>query len=1191
MGPGDHQDRELRRSSQASTPHDLFAIYSLAFCQATTVSVDHTDVYDAQLHDDPPPLDPGPEPSGDDAMNAIAQKCRPKHQVLVLKCYPRTTKGAVDVKPNSSELSYLLFYATSRRSKIQKIGSFLEKKTASDVWRLRIGNVQVTLQILAALIEKSPKDLPLFASNVLKIFDLILGSKDITMAKSSIPTFEAFCENHDVSSSFADQGYLAQYESVVRSYATLASTRQTPGKGTPSQAVVMKWRTVGLEAIRSVCSSDPLSSVAGRQLAVIVPIILENLWHNDDTFLDVLLSRVQSEEKSDADKPMRRRTSVTTVKTSDTAGDTNPIALVGTALDVDKLAEEDIGVLALQCLKQIYIVPNQPQIHSATSSLLKFVLDRVAQNETVIDAGEKPGSERGWAIQILATVARWAPVQDRYIILVTTMDHISRLPLTEENLQQHIVLAIMVSSLLQSDINLIGLSVMDVLIGFIRHMKRLMHLPGPSGLPRTDSEREEQPQAGGDTTEQRMQLLDRIQQCIGGLATHVYYADQISDMISAILLRLRPSRSTSTNSSPPGEKADVTGNDDAASSHTQLESFLSLGVGKTAALKAIKSILLVANPQTKMTSNFNLSRTRVPIHVWEGTQWLLRDLDGHVRKAYVDVLVTWLERETTLSDLKARDENLRPRHRSAVRSGRELQPGGTAQRASSTASHREKPLKHHRSHFLQLLHLAIYDNALQFIDLESDIVLLHILLTKLVFKLGVNAVRYGLSMVFRLQEDILDIETPLQKVRIGSLCHGYFWAVTEKFDVETSSAGRAIQDEIVRRRSKNFWVGNINVPTPPIDVVGTPGVARTQPALSVQELEKEELIPFDDRSSLVSSIAEGYADSMVSPPGSPAASPGRSFSHPILGSALSHVPAEPDNELPLTFKELMLTDWTRETAQVAIQAASKSESLTGSRTGTTATGRHRRAMNGLGNGQGSPLGSHRNLRNSSPHVAGAAGLAPLSKMRKSSVRSGVSATPSVNNRAPVASVDQLKMVMSGQLPPTAVSTSAGLRNRDDDDDGSSGSGSDSMVSYDYSPSELSFNPATQQSDNSDAAQRPGSNGRRSGVRNSLLAHTSSSLPNSEMGGADEVPPVPPLPDLRGLSSKIGDLHFDLPASGTVHDQVTKPAKRNISTRSSDSRYQSTLRGEEPPMDLRDLLQGIDSRAGEHSLGNVTRPPY
>src|SRR5271156_6224428 len=123
-------------------------------------------------------------------MHALRQKLRPKHQVLVLKCYPRTTKGAVDVKPNSSELSYLLYYATTRRSKVQKVGAFLEKKTASDVWRARIGyggivvcfgyvltmksrNVQVTLQILAALIEKAPRDLPLYAPYVLKILNII----------------------------------------------------------------------------------------------------------------------------------------------------------------------------------------------------------------------------------------------------------------------------------------------------------------------------------------------------------------------------------------------------------------------------------------------------------------------------------------------------------------------------------------------------------------------------------------------------------------------------------------------------------------------------------------------------------------------------------------------------------------------------------------------------------------------------------------------------------------------------------------------------------------------------------------------------------------------------------------------------------------------------------------------------------
>lgn len=74
-------------------------------------------------------------------MQSIQQKCRPKHQVLVLKCYPRTNKTTIDVKPNSSELSYLLFYLISRKTKINKVGEFLEKKTASDVWHQRIGYV------------------------------------------------------------------------------------------------------------------------------------------------------------------------------------------------------------------------------------------------------------------------------------------------------------------------------------------------------------------------------------------------------------------------------------------------------------------------------------------------------------------------------------------------------------------------------------------------------------------------------------------------------------------------------------------------------------------------------------------------------------------------------------------------------------------------------------------------------------------------------------------------------------------------------------------------------------------------------------------------------------------------------------------------------------------------------------------
>lgn len=65
--------------------------------------------------------------------------CRPKHQVLVLKCYPATIKTMADPKPNPSELSYLLYYASTRRSKLQKVVEFLDKRTGRDLWRGRMG--------------------------------------------------------------------------------------------------------------------------------------------------------------------------------------------------------------------------------------------------------------------------------------------------------------------------------------------------------------------------------------------------------------------------------------------------------------------------------------------------------------------------------------------------------------------------------------------------------------------------------------------------------------------------------------------------------------------------------------------------------------------------------------------------------------------------------------------------------------------------------------------------------------------------------------------------------------------------------------------------------------------------------------------------------------------------------------------
>jgi hypothetical protein len=1097
--------------------------------------------------------------------------------------------------------------------------------------------VQVTLQILEALIEKSPKDLPLIAPYVLKILEQVLRSNDITMVESSIPTFEAFCEHHDSLSLLADQTYLRQYESVVRQYACLASTTSSPGKTQPSKPVSMRWRNTGLQAIKSVASSDALSSVSSRQLDVMVPRILENLWTDNLDFLDTLLDRSHMDEKVDAGALLKRRNSVATVRTADTAGDTNPIALSGTAMDVDKLAEEDIGVLAMQCLKQIFVVPNRSQIHAATLALLKFIEERVNHNEVLVRANQNTERDSGWAIKIFSLVSQWAPVQDRYTILVTTLDNMIRRPLKDDSLQHHVVLAAMIGSLLRSDINLIGLGVMDVLLQLIAQLRRLVQMPGDPNILKSDPPGPGRPDPRSPTTvhnheaaqrisSQRKELLRRLQHCIGDLATHVYYADQISDMISTILQKLRPSKSgfsnvNTGNNSPAGEKADARdigpGAEDA-----HHDSLFSLTIAKIAALKAIKAVLLVANPRSKMAgNNVSLSRNRVPIQVWEGTQWLLRDADGHVRKAYADALITWLDRETTKADLTARDETA-SRYFSRSRAGRDMAQDSLAKRAVSSASTRDRPVKTSKTHFLQLLHVAIYDNALQYVEYETDVVLLHVLLNKLVTRLGVNATRYGVPMVFRLQEDIQDVETPVQKVRLGSLCHGYFWILTEKFDFEGSVVGRAIHNEIVRRRSKHFWVEGVHVPPPLLELVGTPGMARPQPRLPLAEIESEALLPFDDRTSLVECICTSYREHTVSPPASPAGTPARNFNQPILssaGGAITNVPViETEREMPHYLRDDMLTDWSRDSAMAAIEAASKSASLNGSRTGTLQTNRNRLAVNGtVFNGYitSSPHGSQPNLRPSSSPAAGNL-AAPAPKLRKSSLRSNVSPAPSGRARQTpggVTSVDQLKLALSGRLQ----SPIPGSRAADDDD----ASSDDSMVSYEMTPSELSFNPAatapteiaipgqpvfsSQEKLQIQPPSRPVSQSRDRKVSGPLTSHPvdADAQPAAE---DDDVPPVPPLPS--NLSPNHKTVQIAIPAQQPQQTaSLPRPStgRKMPRSRAGDSVLSASwtgmptadeegARGDRAVMDLSELLKGIDAGTEEEgsSLGfGGGKPPY
>lgn len=1136
-------------------------------------------------------------------MNAARQACRPKHQVLVLKCYPKYNKQNVDVRANSSELSYLLYYASTRRSKLTKVTDFLDKRATSDVWKGRTGNVQVTLQIVRALMDKCPRDLPLYQRAVLRILRTILTSNDVGMVEESVPAFATLCAHQDPASLAADLEYIRQYEEIVQLYAQFAAKEQGKAVKGQSWPVTLRYRKAGLQALKAVAESESLGSETGRQLAVILPVILGNIYAESGAYLVRLEQREHDSEAHDKELALSRRKSVSTAARTSTneeeeCGD--PVAASGTTEVADKLAEEKVGVLALQALRNIFQGVNRGQLRLATSAVLKFIGTHAKGPHT-------PGES--WATKLMAIICAWAPVQDRYAILVAVVEALVRSPIVEDDVERQLVLATVIDCLLSSTINFIGLSVMDVLVGLISHTLLLLQLggPGSSILPHHQqttsvvSEKSPDGQISANNigvvmevvkepSQLRVQLLDTVRRCMAALATHVYYTDQISDMIEALLSRLKPSPASTTTAEAienPEEAIDAVATSGSLREKTHVDRFFSFETARITALEAVKAIIKTANARRPDGSSASVARSKIGVSVWEGTQWLLRDPSGTVRKAYVDALVTWLNLEKTKQDMRVLD-NYR-------RKDSDHEKGALAKRAVSNASQREKSPRPGRNSFLPLLHLAVYENALQYVDSEADVLLLHLLLATLVERLGVNAARSGLPMIMRLQEDIATVEEPAAKVRIGSLVHGYLWALSMALDFETSAIGRAIHNEVARRNNHGLWLKSIRVPPMSLDRIDTPHPSLSQLPASV--VQSESLIPFDNRDALVEKISEGYSTSLHSPPSSPPGSPGRSMSaSSYSGLPTIHQPTIETNNIlsaptiPFKVREDLLADWTRDQCLAANTKGSSSASISGSRSGTQYTGNRNnylgvRIPNGeLDSTANSPSQSPRRAHSRPPSMAyGLVGRLSSPQRRRSPSENRSNETPrSRSSLRSTVRVDDLKRALSGSgsAPRTSYSMRPATR-RDDDEE------TDSLVSA-HSLSDASFTTthealARERHAAAAASEDPGTPAATLTPR-PLTAQADTPGAGGQYFttlAGDSIPPVPSIPaDFHAhvASSRNAPLAGFVPANGSAPLPGAEGKSRSV--KSGVSRGRAAVR---PKSAAEVVLVDVDALLGSVGL--------
>ncbi|KAI9823089.1 MAG: plasma membrane localization protein [Phylliscum demangeonii] len=845
--------------------------------------------------------------------------CRPKHQVLVLKCYPKYQKTAIEVKPNASELSYLLYYASTRRSKLPKVVAFLEKKTTSDVWHGRTWNIQITLCILKAIIDKVPRDLPIFAHSVLNVLATVLRSNDLTTAEDSIPTFESFCQHHDGPSLATGHDYARPFESVVSTYAALAGKTPVPAKGPPNIPVLLRWRTVGLQAMGCIASSETLSLDGGKPLEIVIPVLLEQLYVGNEERLQFLRRRAQADEQLESDKAIKRRISNATVQTLETVH-ADAAAGLGSTADADAEAEEKNGLLAVRSLRQIFAANGAAHIRGSTVAIVRLVLARVRKFGH--ENGDQGAIDRigSWAAILIEMVAQWTPVQARFLILLTVVDALTKRPVTADDFPQQMVLATMIRWLLRY-VNLIGLSVMDVLLdllhrvllvidgggdgtGMASHRSPLGAKPldvdpekrGPGQPPRPIGEKAGMPRVDVMAA-QRVPLLARLRLCIGDMATHVYYADQVSDMLAAVVRRMKPAAHPSlngtavTNGNPSaGTRAVSVSVPDASSVRQSFGS----DAARLAALAVVKEILQVANVREpgKESTATSASRNRVWFDVWDGSSWLLRDPNVRVRRAYTDVLLTWLRLEVEPGAVRRWEEE-GSMLSSKVRGGGGGDGGGDESNtlgvggATDTLHHHRHSLQPPRSSFMTRLHLAIYELTRDRVeDSAADMQLMHLLLTRLVEKLGVTAAKAGLPMVFQLQEDIQAVASPTAKIRLASVAHGYFCTLSQRFGFDGTVVGRDLERERVRRQQHGLWMSGIQIPPLGIEQIESGSAsAETQPRGADDRVRRESVRPFDGRTALVELIVNAYSVSVSSPPSSPPGSPARLFASPILSMA------------------------------------------------------------------------------------------------------------------------------------------------------------------------------------------------------------------------------------------------------------------------------------------------------------------
>lgn len=320
-----------------------------------------------------------------------------------------------------------------------------------------------------------------------------------------------FCKYHDGAALPTDGAYTHTFLDVLERFSGMAQGRQDINEG-------LNARTIGMEAMLSAATSPALRvSQTGPQIHAIIVAVLENLKSiKSETLYN---SRQQTERSKMGSQGYQSSSRSSGLIVTGAGTDRASGASHG-----DETSNESLTSLSLYCLRQLFDCNDASQLVQTTSQMLKHT--------TFTDA-----SNCVWASSIIHIAAEWTPINLRFHLLIacltsfpkTSSDH---WPSSSQENHLHII-----HDLLASKVTLIGLSTIDVLDNLMAIAIDCLHK-----VPTNEQETLKVHLMGserGTSKSLQTNFIYQIARAIMAINVHLYYNDQLRDIIGVILEKVR----------------------------------------------------------------------------------------------------------------------------------------------------------------------------------------------------------------------------------------------------------------------------------------------------------------------------------------------------------------------------------------------------------------------------------------------------------------------------------------------------------------------------------------------------------------------------------------------------------------------------------------------------------------------------